>query len=179
MQLTSRVSNLDRRRQLIPREEVERILQEEGWRPPTRPGHGETTDSAHSRPRTIGMYTGSIKVTSDEIDDHLALHKMERGECYMPGQPRIVHIPDSSELAPLLEEPDLASLRLERRGVLFRVSRDDNAERDFGPSESDEDVVRHLDNAIGSWKRAGVDAEAFKEYIRERRKTRNRPSVRL
>jgi hypothetical protein len=97
----------------------------------------------------------------------------------MPSQPRIVHIPDDSELARLLEDAELASLRLERRGVLFRVTRDDGVERDAGEVEARDEAIRHLDRAIGSWKRAGIDAEAFKEYVRERRKTRNRPSVRL
>lgn len=72
--LTSRVSNLDRRRRLIPREEVERILHEEGWKPPTRPARAETGVDPRPRPRTIGMYAGPLKVTSDEIDEYLAEH---------------------------------------------------------------------------------------------------------
>ncbi len=72
--LTSRVSNLDRRRRLIPREEVERILQEEGWKPPVRPTHPESAVRSRPLPRTIGMYTGPIEVTSDEIDEYLAKH---------------------------------------------------------------------------------------------------------
>lgn len=72
--LTSRVSNLDRRRRLIPREEVERILHEEDWKPPTRPAHPETAASLRPRPRTIGMYTGPLEVTSDEIDEYLSEH---------------------------------------------------------------------------------------------------------
>lgn len=72
--LTSRVSNLDRRRRLIPREQVERILQEEGRKPPTRLTHPEMAGRSRPRPRTIGMYTGPIKVTSDEIDEYLAEH---------------------------------------------------------------------------------------------------------
>jgi hypothetical protein len=97
----------------------------------------------------------------------------------MPDQPRIVHVPDHSELAPLLEDPNLASLRLERGGVLFRVTRDDGMKQEAREAESPDATIRHLDRAIGSWKRAGIDAEAFKEYVRQRRKTRNRPSVRL
>ena len=72
--LTSRVSNLDRRRRLIPRTDVERILQEEGWRPPTRHAGRETTRHTRPRPRTIGLYTGPLEVTSDEIDEYLAQH---------------------------------------------------------------------------------------------------------
>jgi excisionase family DNA binding protein len=72
--LTSRVSNLDRRRRLIPREEVERILREEGPKPPKRRTGPETAARERPRPRTIGMYTGPIKVTSDEVDAYLAEH---------------------------------------------------------------------------------------------------------
>lgn len=97
----------------------------------------------------------------------------------MPVHPRILHIPDNSEIASLLKEPDLASLRLERRGVLYRVSMDDGAERNDAEADSREEAVRHLDRAIDSWKGAGIDAEAFKKYMEERRKTHNRPSVRL
>jgi hypothetical protein len=104
---------------------------------------------------------------------------MEKGECHMPSQPRIVHIPDDSELASLLEGHDLATLRLESGGVLFRVSRDNGMTDEARGAEPRDDAVQHLDHAIGSWKRAGVDAEEFKRYIGERRRTHNRPSVRL
>jgi hypothetical protein len=97
----------------------------------------------------------------------------------MTSEPYIVHIADDSELAPLLEGGDLTSLRLEHNGVLFRVSREDAADAGVGAGTPGDEALQHLERAIGSWKKAGVDAEAFKEYIRERRKTRNRPSVRL
>lgn len=97
----------------------------------------------------------------------------------MPSQPHIVHISDNSELAALLEDPDLVSQWLERAGVLFRVTRDEGAKRGASEAKGSDESIRRLDRAIGSWKRAGVEAEAFKEYIRERRKTRNRPSPRL
>jgi excisionase family DNA binding protein len=72
--LTSRASDLDRRRRLIPREEIERILREEGWNPPKRRKPSEATSSSRPRPRTIGMYDGPMKVTSDEVDEFLAKH---------------------------------------------------------------------------------------------------------
>jgi hypothetical protein len=45
---------------------------------------------------------------------------------------------------------------------------------------SPEDVARSRDRilgAAGSWK--GIDTEAFKAYIKDRRQTANRPSVKL
>ncbi len=36
-----------------------------------------------------------------------------------------------------------------------------------------EETARHLDRAIGTWKRAGIDVEAFKEYLKERRAIRS------
>lgn len=70
--LTSRMGVLDRRRRLIPREEVERILREEGWKPPKRRTGIETAPESRSRPRTFGMYTGPMTVTSEEVDEYLA-----------------------------------------------------------------------------------------------------------
>lgn len=72
--LTSRVSNLDRRRRLIPRKEVERILQQERYEPPVRPKRDAVAEQAHPRPHTFGIYSGPLKVTSDQVDDYLTEH---------------------------------------------------------------------------------------------------------
>ena len=68
--LTSRPSKLDARRKLIPRAQVENILAEEGRKP--RGGRDETT--SRRRPRTAGLYTGPMKVHSDEVEDYLREH---------------------------------------------------------------------------------------------------------
>ena len=48
------------------------------------------------------------------------------------------------------------------------------------PSPAEVERSRHgIHEAAGSWKDAGVDAEAFKRYIKERRRTANRPSPQL
>ncbi|MBV9281575.1 MAG: helix-turn-helix domain-containing protein, partial [Chloroflexi bacterium] len=93
--LTSRPSILDARCRLIPREQVERILAEEGRVATARgssetynagpsdeesnhmrgdgqaPGSGQDPSSARPRPRTAGIYTGPMKVHSDEVEDCL------------------------------------------------------------------------------------------------------------
>ena len=72
--LTSRQSDLDRRRRLIPRAQVERILQEEGWNPPKQRRRPVAADREQLLPRTTGMYAGPMKVTSDEVDEYLGRH---------------------------------------------------------------------------------------------------------
>jgi excisionase family DNA binding protein len=72
--LTSRTSNLDRRRRLIPREQVEQILREEGNKLPKGRARPEKTTRETVPPRTTGMYAGPIKIASDEVDEYLAAH---------------------------------------------------------------------------------------------------------
>jgi len=91
----------------------------------------------------------------------------------MANEPKTIRVPEDSELAHALEDLDRTPVLLEKDGVVFRVSRDDRAASDVAASRS---AIRE---AAGSWGRAGVDAEAFKAYIRERRQTANRPSVPL
>jgi excisionase family DNA binding protein len=96
--LTSRPSILDARCRLIPREQVERILAEEGRAPVRRGstgpdiagpvndpssegreglrglGSSQDPSSTRPRPRTAGIYTGPMKVHSDEIEEYLREH---------------------------------------------------------------------------------------------------------
>jgi hypothetical protein len=65
---------------------------------------------------------------------------------------------------------------LEKNGELYRLERMGQEEK----TPSLEDVARSRDGilkAAGSWE--GIDTEAFKAYIKERRQTANRPSVKL
>lgn len=61
--LTSRPSILDARRRLIPREQLDRLLRDEG-RPPRR----------SPSPQTAGLYTGPMEISSDRVDDYLREH---------------------------------------------------------------------------------------------------------
>ncbi|MGI8967784.1 MAG: hypothetical protein ACR2GA_01600 [Chloroflexota bacterium] len=72
--LTSQTSLLDRRRRLIPRVEIERILREEGYNPPKRRLRSKPAADSRPRPRTFGMHSGPIKVTSADVDEYLAKH---------------------------------------------------------------------------------------------------------
>ena len=96
---------------------------------------------------------------------------MKSGEHPMANEPRTIHVPNDSELAHALEDVDHTPVLLEKDGVVFRVSRDDRSAFDVDASKA---AIRE---AAGSWRRAGIDAEAFKSYIRERRHTANRPPV--
>jgi hypothetical protein len=65
---------------------------------------------------------------------------------------------------------------LEKNGELYRLERMETE----GNMLSPEEVSRSTDGirkAAGSWQ--GIDTEAFKAYIAERRHTANRPSVKL
>ncbi len=72
--LTSRPSKLDARRRLIPRAQVEKILQEEGHNPPKKRTTTNRELPTRPRPRTAGMYTGPVKIHSDEVEDYLREH---------------------------------------------------------------------------------------------------------
>jgi hypothetical protein len=87
-----------------------------------------------------------------------------------------ITVPEGSDLAKLLTDAGSRPLLLEKNGELYRLERME--ERDTAPTP--EDVARSRDGirqAAGSWK--DIDTEAFKAYIAERRRTANRPSVKL
>lgn len=115
---------------------------------------------------------------------------------------KTIHVVPGSELDRLLEEADEAPIELEKSGARYRVSRvsPDPTPAPSSSTRSDSDTILNLIDisttatrpspdevarsiegirqAIGGWKGL-VDAEEFIAYIRERRRTANRPSVRL
>ncbi|HVA92792.1 MAG TPA: hypothetical protein VNL71_23470 [Chloroflexota bacterium] len=94
--------------------------------------------------------------------------------------PKTMQVEPGSELDRLLAEADDTAIELERRGVRYRLNRVDTPTAAKTPP-SPEQVARSIAGikaAAGGWKDL-VDAEAFTAYIRQRRRTANRPSVRL
>lgn len=89
---------------------------------------------------------------------------------------RRIKVPEGSELARLLTEAAAMPILLEKDGELYRLER---MEKEL-KAPSPEEVTRSREGilkAAGSWK--DIDTEAFKAYIYERRRTANRPSIRL
>ena len=87
-----------------------------------------------------------------------------------------VSVPAGSSLAKLLRDAAGRPLLLEKNGELYRLERLEN--EDTAPSP--EDVTRSREGirkAAGSWK--DIDTAAFKAYITDRRRTANRPTVKL
>jgi hypothetical protein len=87
-----------------------------------------------------------------------------------------ITVPEGSSLAKLLTDAAGRPLLLEKNGDLYRLERMEHREN----APSPDDVATSRDGilkAVGSWK--GVDTEAFKAYINDRRHTANRPSVKL
>ena len=117
----------------------------------------------------------------------------------MAGEPKTIEVEPGSELDRLLDEAAEAPLRLVRGGEEFRlqsVAGDRRAIPGEGtvsaPGDDHKTIARLLEQppsaeqvarsvegirrAAGSWK--DIDAEAFKAYIRERRRTSSRRPVR-
>jgi hypothetical protein len=87
-----------------------------------------------------------------------------------------IKVPEGSSLAKLLADAAARPILLEKNGELFRLERMENTDKAPSPDEvtrSREGILK----AAGSWK--GMDTEAFKAYIAERRHTANRPPVKL
>jgi hypothetical protein len=90
--------------------------------------------------------------------------------------PKKITVPEGSDLAKLLTDAAIRPILLEKNGEVFLLERMDSDEKMPSP----EDVARSKDGilkAAGSWK--GIDTEAFKVYIKDRRHTANRPAVKL
>ena len=87
-----------------------------------------------------------------------------------------ISVPDGSDLAKILTDAAGSPIVLEKNGELYRLERMENDEKTPSPEE----VTRSRDGirkAAGSWQ--GIDTEAFKAYIADRRHTANRPSIKL
>jgi len=90
--------------------------------------------------------------------------------------PKKIKVPEGSSLAKLLTDAAVSPILLEKNGELYRLERMETEDNTLSP----EDVSRSKDGilkAAGSWQ--GIDTEAFKGYIKDRRHTANRPSVKL
>jgi hypothetical protein len=90
--------------------------------------------------------------------------------------PKKIKVPEGSSLAKLLTDAAVSPILLEKNGELYRLERMETEDNTLSP----EDVSRSKDGilkAAGSWQ--GIDTEAFKAYIADRRHTANRPSVKL
>lgn len=92
--------------------------------------------------------------------------------------PKTIRVAPGSELERVLAEADETPIELETHGVRYRVIRLRH------PVEPDDiwagydapQALATLQSAAGGW-RGLVDAEEFKTYIAERRRTANRSSV--
>jgi hypothetical protein len=90
--------------------------------------------------------------------------------------PKKIKVTAASDLAKLLRDAAARPILLEKNGELYRLERMETE----GNTLSPKDVSRSKDGilkAAGSWQ--GIDTEAFKAYISDRRHTANRPSVKL
>ena len=98
----------------------------------------------------------------------------------MMHKPKTIHVEPGSELERVLDEANETPVELEQRGVRYRLTRvprpveAEDIWADYDPQRA----LAQLQAAAGGW-RGLVDAEAFKAYIHERRRTANRPSVTL
>ena len=87
---------------------------------------------------------------------------------------KIIEVRPGSELAHLLDEAAETPLLLVKDGVRYRLDREDE---DIWAGYDPEAARAGIRAAAGSWKE--IDAEAFKAYIRQRRRASSRPPVQL
>jgi hypothetical protein len=98
----------------------------------------------------------------------------ERFMAHVP--PKTIKVTADSELGKLVDVARRQPVLLEKNGEVFLLERMETEEKTPSP----EDVTRSRDGilkAAGSWK--DIDTEAFKAYIAQRRRTANRPSIKL
>jgi hypothetical protein len=87
-----------------------------------------------------------------------------------------IKVTPASDLAKLLHDAAAHPILLENNGELYRLERMGNTSTTPTPEEaarSREGILK----AAGSW--SGMDTEAFKAYVADRRRTANRPAVKL
>ena len=89
---------------------------------------------------------------------------------------KTIKVTEESNLAKLLTEAAVRPILLENNDEVFLLERMDQE----GQTLSPEDVTRPQEGirkAAGSWQ--GIDTDTFKAYIKDRRQTANRLSVKL
>ncbi len=90
--------------------------------------------------------------------------------------PKTIKVTADSSLAKLLSDAAGSPILLEKNGELYRLERMEHE----GNTPTPSDITRSKEGilkAAGSWK--DINTEAFKVYIKGRRQTANRPSVKL
>ncbi len=87
-------------------------------------------------------------------------------------EPETIHIPESSELARLLDQIDTTPLRLEKDGVVYRVSREDSLWAGYDP----ERVRAAVQATAGTW--ADLDTDAMIADLHRDREEGSRPADR-
>ena len=87
---------------------------------------------------------------------------------------KTIHVEPDSELGRIVNWVSEALVMLEKDGVRYRLDRVSAAGRPS--SEQVERSIAGILRAAGAW--SDIDAEAYKAYVRKRRKAANRPSVR-
>jgi hypothetical protein len=92
----------------------------------------------------------------------------------MHAPPKKIIVNPNSEVARLLDKAAERALLLEKDGVRYHL---DKEETDIWAGYDPEAALEGIQKAAGSWK--DIDAEAFKAYIRERRKASSRSPVEL
>lgn len=98
---------------------------------------------------------------------------------------RTLRVPPDSELGVVLREAKDtgASIVVDTGEAVYRLGFEPGASDEVSPlrrERTPEEIERSQEGirrSIGSWR--DFDAEGFKAYIRERRLTKNRPSVKL
>lgn len=88
----------------------------------------------------------------------------------------MIHIEPGSEIDQLLDDVADTPVELEKNGVLFHLERVATpTRRQLTPAEVQRSI-EGIRSAAGVWD--DIDPEALKAYIRERRRTANRASLR-
>lgn len=94
----------------------------------------------------------------------------------MASEPKVIDVEPGGEIDRLLDEAAERPLRLVRGDRSFRLDVEP-VEEDIWANYDPERARQSTLAFAGAWKGL-VDAEAFKDYVQARRKTKNRPSVR-
>jgi uncharacterized protein (DUF433 family) len=113
------------------------------------------------------------------INPHVMVGKRVVKGTRIPVELVVAHLANNPDLADLFAAyPDLTIADV--KACLAYASHAVKRIGDEDAAPSPEDVARSREgirNGAGSWK--GIDTEAFKAYIADRRRTANRPAVKL